>query len=287
MKVTNNHGLPDAIVSAIQSLQNDYDKGESTITVTQLIDPPQIVALKKQYDDQLTEDASDMLWSLMGSAMHLILERAETSALVEERLYMEVNGWTLGGKYDRLHVENKTLQDYKFSSVWEFIFGLKPERVAQLNILAELARRNGYQIDKLEVVMLFRDWRPNDAKHKDGYPQSQIARINVPVWTSQQCMDYINERVAIHQKAAAGDVPHCTDEERWANGSKWAVMKKGRKTALRVCDSEEQARSWMLDKGVAENDGVHYIEFRQGEYIRCNRYCPVASVCPQWAHDKE
>jgi len=286
MKITNKLGLPQPIIGAIETQQADYNRGKSDITVTQMIDPPQIVQLRKQHEDDLSEDAGDMLWSLMGTAMHKILEEADSTALVEERLYLDAEGWTLGGKFDRMVLlPEGVLQDYKFSSVWEYIFGLKPERIAQLNVLAELAIHNGYDISSLEVVMLFRDWKPMDAKFKDGYPKSQIARIPVKLWSRAERQRYIRERIQLHQKADQGEIPHCTDEERWANNHKWAVMKRSRKSALKVCNSREEADEYMAERGLAEDD-VHYIEFRQGDYIRCQRYCPVASVCPQWAHDK-
>lgn len=287
MRITNHYSLPDAIVSAMESMEGDYSRGSSDITVTQLIDPPQIKQLLDKHGDELSEDCSDRLWALMGTAMHNILERAERVALVENRLYMNVNGWKLGGKYDRMCVSGGLLQDYKFSSVWEYIYGLKPERIAQLNILAELAIRDGYDITGLEVVMLFRDWRPGDAERKPDYPQSQIAAINVPLWPQEKRIAYIEERVRLHQKAASGDFIPCTDEERWSEGNKFAVMKKGRKSALKLAESEAAAHQWMMEKGISDADGIHHLEFRPGRYRRCEGYCSVSSVCPQWRVDCE
>ena len=198
---------------------------------------------------------------------------------------MEVDGWKVSGKYDRMLAEKGVLQDYKFSSVWEYIHGLKPERIAQLNCLAELAVSNGYGVTKLQVVMMFRDWSATKAKNDHTYPQSQVALIDVPFWKQEKRQAYIAERVRLHKAADNGETIHCTDEERWANGHKWAVMKKGRKSALKVADSEIAAQNWMMEKGISDCDNVHYIEFRKGKYNRCEGYCPVSEFCQQFKHD--
>ena len=48
------------------------------------------------------------------------------------------------------------------------------------------------------------------------------------------------------QKARDGDLPECTDEERWLRGEMYAVRKEGRITAVRVFDQEEEARIGQL-----------------------------------------
>lgn len=289
MKLTNKAGLPDAICRAAAAQQSEYiaGKGDGDISATTLIAPPQIDALVRQHEDKLSEDVSDRLWAIMGTAMHNILEAAETEAKVEERLYGQFCGWKVSGKYDRMLISKGLLQDYKFCSVYEYIFGLKEDRVAQLNVLAQLAVMNGYTVNNLEVVMLFRDWRPADAQRDPkGYPQQQIARIPVTMWPEQKRISYIEQRVHLHQAARNGERIHCTDEERWVNGQKWAVMKKGRKSALKLCDSEGAAHQYLMERGLSDADNVHYIEFRPGKYARCERYCPAKDVCPQYQHDR-
>lgn len=276
MKYTNEAGLPDAIVQAV--MNDDYDAGrKSDISCTALIGQPRIRQLSKANSGTLTEDVSDRIYALMGQAIHSILERAEPSAIVEKRLYMEVGGWVLSGQFDRLHVDTGTLADYKIASVWEYIYGLKPERVAQLNVLAELCEQNGYSIERLQVVMIFRDWKKSEAKYKsaEDYPQKQVAVIDVPLWSKDERVAYIKERVRIHQEAET-NLPECTADERWAKPDSWAVKKKGRKSALRVLSSEFEAKEWMKE------NGGDSIEYRQGVSTRCDSYCPVSEYCEQY-----
>jgi len=275
--LTNEAGLPDAIVEAV--LNDSYSPGEkSDISVTQLISPPQIRMLKKQHNGEIVEDVSDRIYALIGQAVHTILERAEQSAVVEKRLYAKFLGWTVSGQFDRLHVRDGVLQDYKIASIWEYIYGLKDDRIKQLNILAELCERNGYAINKLEIVMIFRDWKKSEAKYKsaDEYPKHQVAIIDVPLMSKHDRDFLITGLVRDHQVAEQGLIRPCTKDERWAKDDSYAVMKRGRKSAMRVLPTEEDAKAWM------EENGGDSIEFRKGVSTRCEDYCDVAPFCQQY-----
>ena len=50
---------------------NPYNTGpkKSDISVTQLIDSPQILSLRKENRDKISEDVSDRVWAVWGSAV--------------------------------------------------------------------------------------------------------------------------------------------------------------------------------------------------------------------------
>ena len=275
MKITNNYGLPGAIVEAVKN--DSYTMGKmADISVTGLLSPPRQKALMREHYAEIEEDASDRIWALIGQATHAILERAEPSAIVEERLYIHTQGWTISGQFDRMTLRQKTLQDYKLMSVWEVIYGLKKEKEEQLNVLMQLAVENGYtDIKNLEIVGIFRDWSKTKAKFDKNYPQSQVARIKINVWPESKRIAFINERVRAHQ-AARETLPECTTEERWATPDKWALMKVGRKSAVKLYDSEDEALT------AAGSDLNLSVVHRPGEQKRCDNYCAVAKFCDQY-----
>ena len=82
------------------------------------------------------------------------------------------------------------------------------------------------------------------------------------------------------------DYVPCSDQERWAKAEKWAIMKRGRKSAVRVLSSEREAVAWGIEKEFytarAEWLKGYSLVERPREYIRCERYCPVAEFCGQW-----
>lgn len=83
MKITNKYNLPEPIYKACQM---DTHRTHGDISVTTLIDAPQIRYLKRKHNDVLEQDVSEMLWALQGTAMHAILERANIE-LVRERAF--------------------------------------------------------------------------------------------------------------------------------------------------------------------------------------------------------
>jgi hypothetical protein len=274
-KLTNVHGLPEAIVAAVQ---NDPYTGGGDISTTKLIDSPRVRVLGGKHKDEITVDVSERVWALLGQAVHTILERAglrQEGMVVEERLYADVDGWQVSGQVDSMHLEMQKLSDYKVSTVWKK--NGSDSWTRQLNVLRWLAHKNGHTINTLEVIGIFRDWRKSEALRDPSYPQSAIQTIHVPVWTLEDAEDYVRERVAIHQAASKGIDIQCTDEERWMSPSKFALMKDGGKRAVRVADSAEDLGEPL--------DGYTIIE-RKGEAKRCSMYCDVAPFCTQWAAEK-
>jgi hypothetical protein len=274
-KLTNVHGLPEAIVAAVQ---NDPYTGGGDISTTKLIDSPRVRVLGGKHKDEITVDVSERVWALLGQAVHTILERAglrQEGMVVEERLYADVDGWQVSGQVDSMHLEMQKLSDYKVSTVWKK--NGSDSWTRQLNVLRWLAHKNGHTINTLEVIGIFRDWRKSEALRDPSYPQSAIQTIHVPVWTLEDAEDYVRERVAIHQAASKGIDIQCTDEERWMSPSKFALMKDGGKRAVRVANSAEDLGEPL--------DGYTIIE-RKGEAKRCSMYCDVAPFCTQWAAEK-
>lgn len=299
MKLTNVLDLPDAIVEAVRN--DDYDRGRSDITVTQLLSPARQVELLRRHSDEIVEDASDMIWALLGKAVHNILERAETIARVEERLYTQCLGWNVGGQFDRCVLvpapangplgsdtehtipANWRMQDYKVMSSWEILNGLKPEREQQLNLLAYLARQNGHRVVELEAVCILRDWSKLEVMRNENYPRKQVARVPVKVWSNADCHNFLMDRISEHQKAQRHELPLCTDEERWSKPDVWAVTKEGRKSALRLLNSEQEAIEWIGSNVKDADRSKITIVHRQGEDTRCLHYCAVAPFCDQHA----
>jgi len=245
MYVIDTQGLPSAIVQA--AMNDPYDAGECDISVTRLIQPPRLVRLVKLFGDQLQVEAADLVRTMLGQAVHALLERAEpVAAAAEQRLYCDCLGWRVGGKWDRLELdrpEGVVLQDYKCTSAWSLVGGSRStEWAEQLNLLAHLYRANGLDnvlgpLVGLEIVAILTDWRPSEAKRIPGYPGSRIVVQPQVMLEPSIAYAFMEGRVAMHQ-AAEHELPRCTPEDRWWN--------------------EKQRR-----------------------FIRCEEYCPARSVCSQ------
>lgn len=273
LTVTNKHGLPEAIVRAV--MNDPYNRGDADFTVTQLLKPPQIAALERAHETP--EDASDRIWSLMGQSVHTVLERAAqnapASAIFEQRFTMtvDVDGktYTVSGQVD--HFEMGALTDYKITSV--YARGGKDDWTAQLNLLRLILAANNRTVTRLQNVLIFRDWRPKEALRED-YPQSQVAVLRIDMWSMERAVEFLKQAIRDHVAAAPRA---CTPDEQWAQPEKWALMKKGRKTAIKLY--EVKPAHVELAEG-------QFWEHRPGAKRRCESYCSVAAHCAQWQAER-
>lgn len=290
MQITNANNLPEPLVRAVTRHPREHKP--NCISVSELIQPPQVRALSIKYDAGLTEDAADRLWALLGTLLHGVLERNAKGlkdTITEEALETEVNGWTVVGHYDlsEMVLDSESLTDWKLTSVWTVLDGVKPDWESQLNCYAELIRRTGRKISQLQIVAIFRDWSKSKARFDLQYPQQQVRILPVKLWTTGRVTRFLEERVRLHQEAANGVWPDCTPEERWMRPDKYAVMKDGRKTAIRVMEDGIELMKYAIKEGLTDEDGVirpgYSVIKRPGESVRCESYCSVADVCPQKA----
>jgi hypothetical protein len=269
-------------------LNDEYTKGDADISVTQLLNSPRIVLLQRVNDDKMVADIVDRLPSVLGTAMHKVLEKgANPGELVEERFFYEILGWKVSGAVDlQIPKADGTweINDYKLTSVYSVMME-KWEWTAQLNMYAYLMRMaTGRRATTLKIVAVLKDWNRKQGAFKPDYPDAPIVMVDVEVWSDEKQEEYIRERVLLHKKNAdaldtGGAIDHCTDDERWLRGEKFAVMKKGRKSAVKLFDKKEDADGW-----IAQQVGEDFtIDRRPGEPVRCaGNYCGVSQWCKQW-----
>lgn len=286
MKLTNKFGLPDPVVKALT--RNEYSKGESNRSITQLIDAPRVRILRQENWASLEEDVSEKMWAVLGTAAHKMFEETgDEKHVSEERLFTEIDGWVISGAIDVQKIEDDgiTIMDYKTTSVWSVILG-KIEWERQLNCYASLVRRvKGSHVKALKVIAILRDWRSRDAQEKADYPKAPIVEIDVPMWTPEEQDRYLNERVSIHQEAeferlTGLELPFCSKEERWEKPAVFAVKKIGNKRAVKLYDNEAAAQADLVQG--------QEIEHRPGEATRCvNNWCRVNAWCSQYQRERE
>lgn len=277
MIITNKLNLPSPFVSLAQ---RDYVYEPNEYRVTSLLKGIRETILERRHHKEIERDVSDMVWLLFGTAVHGILEKHQELGheLKEERIKVPIGDYILSGQFDLYNDETKIVTDYKTASVWKIIFGDFEDWRRQILIYCLMLRKIGFDAQGGQIVAFLKDHSKRDAKIKPDYPQFpvQVVKFNFTDDDFKECEEWLQarfEEIAAAEKLPDDELPICTPDERFNSGDKFAVMKKGRKTALRVLDSMEEAEQWKAENGGDE------IVIRPGEDKKCLDYCAACEFC--------
>jgi len=277
MIVHNELGLPQAFINAL-NLEKHNEKG--CYSATTLLKGACETILADRHFDEIEIDVADCVWQIWGTAVHLIFERAGIEGFTEEKFSVPVSNSKVTGRVDLYDLENETVYDWKTASTWKVQFNDFSDWDKQGLIYAWLMKQNGLKVKEIKFVALLKDHSKSKARKDFEYPQKPVVVHTVKVTEEalKEIEAFINLKVRQFEVAETlvdEKLTPCTKEERWATEDKWAIMKAGRKTALKVCDSEEEAKSLMAEKGGTD------IEFRPGENKKCiDGYCSCRNFCP-------
>ena len=282
MPWTNKNNLPAPMTRAIEQQATAHYIGNADISVTALIDEPLIRWLRRKHRDTLERDYSDNLYILEGAISDDILSRnPQEDEIVHYRGEIIVNGWRVSGELDwcgpdPLNEGWFALEDWKKSS-HSLVDNERrlADYEAQLNIYLEILRVNKPDIaEKVKRLRIFL-WNRDYNQYKK-YPPAEY--IKMKIWSRDRVREYLSERVKYHQEWSGLETapPMCDEHHRWATKPVWAVMKKGRKSAMKLHDNEADAEAH------AAKDESYSVEYRPAESKRCSDYCDYnkANLCP-------
>lgn len=291
MQVTNRLDLPPQLVRALLHQDLRYSRGNSHISVTQLLSSPRQVALREAHMHEIVEDVSENIFRLLGSVLHKILELGaeDDGSIIEKRVTTIISGWRVSGGIDVQIVDEGRREvhilDWKLTSSMTVMAG-RSEWAEQLNCYAAMLRREGWTVTGVENIAVIRDWSKGRIE-VPKYPQAAVVRIHQPLWSAEEADQFLTDRVTIHQEAVAmemlGDpLPFCTDEERWNRGDSYALVSDSGR-AVKVGQTVEEIEEW---HAASKRKYSGSIERRPGLPIRCMSYCPAAPWCDQWANER-
>ena len=200
---------------------------------------------------------------------------------MEERFFTEVEGWGFSGKIDARQEMNdgtSRIIDWKTRKAFGVMNNAEHDE-QQTNVYAFLLRENGIRVSGLQIINLIKDWSAREAERREDYPDSEVFVQDIPLWSADKAEAFVRERILLHQRAREGELPECTDEERWLRDEKFAVTKEGRKSAVRLFDTEEEATTFIA---ALKDPKKHSIQHRPGTNVRCESFCDVADFCLQF-----
>lgn len=286
MKITNKLSLPYGLVKAV-SPEPHNKPGE--ISATTLIQGTKQVILTQRYWDKLEDDVSERIWAVFGTAVHALLENEGENDFCEIELKQKVSDITVTGRIDNYNMATGIICDYKNTSVYKVKAGFQkdangiehgfPEWRMQGLIYAWLLQKNGLPATKCRFIALLKDHSKTEAERDRSYPQSPVYvyEFNVTKEDLEEIENFIRKKVFQYELFSATEddmIPECTAEERWQKKDVYAVKKEGRKTAVKLFDSQEEAEAKIAELGKG-----HYLEIRKGESMKCKNYCLCSGFC--------
>lgn len=276
MKITNHANLP---MPFVRMAEDEYEIKPKRYSVTTLLKPVREILLNRRHNAEIEQDCSDMIWLLFGKAVHAVLEQYSKGAseFAEEKLTVELeNSYTVSGVIDLYDLDKAEVVDYKTASVWKAIYKDYDDWKKQGLAYAWLLRKNGLPCEKVVFYAILKDWSKTKAKTDHEYPQSPVLRVEFNIKEIGEIDKFIRNKIdeiIFYEDKQDSELPLCSEEDRWNDGNKYAVMKKGRKTALRVLDSMEAAEDWKTA------NGGDFIETRKGTDKKCIDYCLCCTKC--------
>ena len=276
MKVTNRLKLPEAFVNAVSVNRHNAPGCFSATTLNK--GAKEIVLTDRHYDD-LEVDAADNVWAVFGTAVHELLESEKDDNFHEERFKVSVSNSYVTGQVDSYDMENGIINDWKTASVWKVQFGDFADWRSQGLTYAWLLKKTGLDVKRCRFVALLKDHSKTKAKTDNQYPQSPVFVYEFEVTeadlaeTEKRIVAKV-EAIEAAYKLDDNAIEPCTPEERWADGEKWAVMKNGRKSAVKLFDNEAEA-----DAFAGEQGNSHYVEHRPAISRKCADYCLCCDYC--------
>ena len=183
--------------------------------------------------------------------------------------YVDLKGLTV--------LDGKT---FRYDGSYDKTLSIRKTLKTELNVLADIMQENDWKVKGLAIVAIARDWNARQAADVETYPKHAMTVVDIPLWKPMHLKAYIHQQLSSHFDEAH----YCNDEERWQSEEKWAVMKEGRKNALRLLDTEQDAIDYLnnlIDPTKSK------IEHRPGSPKRCWTYCNVRNFCPQLRAERQ
>ena len=276
MKVTNKLNLPAAFVNAVSTNRHN---AAGCFSATTLNKGAKEIILSDRHFDEITVDAADSVWAVWGTAVHALLESQPDNNFHEEKFKVPVCNSFVTGQVDSYDMEHATIFDWKTASVWKVQFADFSDWYKQGMTYAWLLKQSGLDVRHCVFVALLKDHSKSKAAKDASYPQSPVFKYEFDVTDEelQQTEARIIAKVAEIENAyklGDDDIEPCSAEERWADDEKWAVMKNGRKTAIKLFDNSADA-----DAMAGEMGNAYYVEHRPAISRKCGDYCKCKDFC--------
>jgi len=231
MKIINDKGYSELNFAWIKYISGNHgDPIPGNFSATEISNPYKAIILFRKHYDEITVNASDIIYPTIGTALHesrhnpLVLAPntiTERKGLDRLKWVDDNTGFTLSGQPDTFDLIKRELGDLKSTVMWTLEKKREDtfkEWSRQLSIYRWLMLENNFlDVSKKAIVTVFiRDfiaW-----KKVAGCP-AQLFEITIDLEDERVIKDYVMGRLLVLKDIVDKRIPmpDCTDEEKWLN----------------------------------------------------------------------
>lgn len=282
---TNKFSLPDRVCKVIDGLNPPRPAPTNeVIHVTDLLLPANARRLCVENYDKIVRDYSDWLISCQGDAIHEAFKKylgEEPGHLAELKLEKKFGSVLLVGTCDLFLSYEKHLCDLKQTAVWSPGYKI-PDYTIQTNCYAHMLRSKGYEVDKISIDVIYRNWKLKDMGWNKDYPKYPYEEINIEVWDDDKVKQFIEDQIEYLLMCKEP----CSRADKW---QKYAAMRsvngKEKQNPDKNFDDRAEAEKWIESWTPAASclksapKGKVTWRLSDTPPLNCLNYCPARSVC--------
>lgn len=315
---TNRSNISLSMAVWLASDDYDLKYDPKVISVTDLLQPIRSLILTRRLKQKQVKgsvDIAELVPSRLGSAVHTAVEVAwlgnrdkamlklgipqkqidrvrlnpdidsvdldnpnYINIFIEQRSSMEIEGFTLSGKFDV--VDQGQLEDVKTTKTYSWIKGTNNDRYRYQGSMYRMLNPTIITNDHMNVQYLFTDWSPYKAQADKDYPPKRVMAKRLRLLSIADTEEFVRtqlQTIKRYQQLPQEELPNCTPKELWQDPAKWAYYKNKNSLtrATKLFDNPADAASRNAADGAK---GV--IIKRDAEPTFC-KYCDARPICTQ------
>jgi hypothetical protein len=201
---------------------------------------------------------------------------------MEQRLFREIDGWTIGGKFD--FITEGIIQDQKSTSAYSWLLGSR-DNDYQLQMSLYRWLDAGQPLKKItedfgRINFIFTDWQKMQAKSNPNYPQKKVEFKEILLLSLEETEAWLRNKLSLidkYKEIPEAQLPECSDEDLWRSETVYKYYSDPTNTSGRSTKNFSdlaEARAMQAAKG----KGI--VKTVPGEPKRCS-YCEAFPICTQ------
>lgn len=197
---------------------------------------------------------------------------------MEIRKEIEIDGWTISGKFD--FVADDGLTDFKSTGTFTYEKQTNVDKYKVQGSIYKLIHSDIIKKDYLTIMYWFTDWSKNKALASAKYPQSPILPQKINLMSEEETKGYIRNfirQLEEHKETPEEDLPYCTQKELWQDDPVFKYYRDPNKRvkATKNFDNFYEAQQHFIA------DGSRGLVVTVPGKVKACAYCPAANICSQ------